>query len=469
MSRWHSCNVLQVGPDAQRVWQFDARNGDFVLSRQETATADQPLPYSLVTKTWRSLWQAKLNVAWLPPESAFLRVAHLPQSSLTETVSMVELQLEKLSPIPVTQVVWSVHVLPQTTVPAESSEGSAPKLQTVIVLLAERKAVEEFLGQLEGQGYLADRLEIPVLDQLEATEVTEDGAWIYPEAIGGHNHALVAWWYGGVLQNLNLVSLPVEGDRAAAVREQLAQVAWAGELEGWLSAPPLWHLVADEALAVEWEPPLRNGLNEPIRVVSPRPSAELAALTARRAADAEAKSSLLPAEFSTRYQQQFVDRLWIRGLFAVGGLYLIGVLIYGLALFGFFLRTQSVERRVTGMSGTYTNAIELKARHEVLKDRQALKFAALDCWKAVADVMPNDLALDNFNFRDGHELRLTGTAPAGEAQSLLEFFDQLRKAKIGDQPLFDPNKGDSAPRSGTKPGGGITWNFTFDLKRTEAQ
>ena len=231
----------------------------------------------------------------------------------------------------------------------------------------------------------------------------------------------------------------------------------------------MWHLVADETLTAEWEPPLRNGLNEPIRVVPPMKPVEMAAFTARRAADADATSNLLPAEFSTRYQQQFVDRLWLRGLFAVGGLYLIGVLIYALALLGFFVRTQSVERRVAGMSGTYTNAIELKARYDVLKDRQALKFAALDCWKAVADIMPNDLTLDNLNFRDGHELRLNGTAPAGQAQSLLEFFDQLRKSKVGDQPLFDQTRGDSAPRSGTKPGGGITWNFTFELKRVEAQ
>ena len=56
---------------------------------------------------------------------------------------MVELQLEKLSPIPVTQVVWSVHPLP----PSRTAT-----LQTVIVMIVERKVVEEFLGQLEGQG-----------------------------------------------------------------------------------------------------------------------------------------------------------------------------------------------------------------------------------------------------------------------------------------------------------------------------
>ena len=469
MARWHSCNILHIGADVRRVWQFDAASSAFSLNREETSPADKPLPYSVVTKTWRSLWQGKLNVAWLPPQSVFLRVAHLPKSSLSETLSMVELQLEKLSPIPVTQVVWSVHVLPQPAGLPDQADGTAGKLQTVIVVLAERKAVEEFLGQLESQGYLADRLEIPVLDQLEATEQSGDGAWIYPEAIGGHNNALVAWWYDGRLQNLNLLSLPAGGDRAAGIREQLAQVAWAGELEGWLTTPPTWHLVADETLTAEWEPPLRQGLGESIHVVAPVQPTQLAAFTARRAVVADAKSNLLPAEFSTRYQQQFVDRLWLRGLFAVGGLYLIGVLIYAVALFVFFLRTQHVEREVAGISGQYTNAIQLKAKYDVLKDRQALKFAALDCWKAVADVMPNELTLDSFNFNDGRKLTLSGTAPNGEAKSTLEFFDRLRKAKINDQPLFDSAKGDSAPRSGAAPGGAVSWGFTFELKRAEVE
>jgi hypothetical protein len=456
--RVHSCNVLQVGADQCRVWQFDARGGSFTAGREEAVGGGESLPYSVVTKTWRSLWQPKLNVAWLPPQSVFLRVAHLPKSSFAETVSMVELQLEKLSPIPVTQAVWSVHALTQ----------AAGDLQTVIVLLAERKAVEEFLGQLEGQGYLADRLEVPLLDQLEATAVTGDGAWIFPEAIGGRNNALMAWWYGGALQNLNLISLPAAGDCAAGVKAQLAQIAWAGELEGWLTAPPAWHLVADEALAAEWESALRQGLEEPVHVSAPVKPAELAALTAKRASAADASSNLLPAEFTTRYQQRFVDRLWMRGLAAVVGLYLVGVLIYALALGVLFLRTQSAENKVAAISNTYTNAIQLKARYQVLKDRQDLKYAALDCWKAVGDVLPNEITLDGFNFNDGHKLTLNGSAPGGQDKAVVDFNEAMRNATVNSQPLFDKAKGDPLSyRAG--PGGTVSWNFSLELKRTEAQ
>ena len=456
MARFHSCNVLHVGPDQRRVWQFDARNAAFALNREEAAANGQPLPVALVTKNWRSLWQRKLNVAWLPSESVFLRVAHLPKSSFEETRAMVELQLEKLSPIPVTQVVWSLHVMPQ----------GLDNLQTVVVVLAERKVVEEFLGKLEGQGYLADSLELPVLDQLRATKPDEDAAWIYPAAGGQKNSALVAWWCGGALRNINLIALPDTGDRVASLKAQLGQITWAGELEGWLTGNPSWHLVANDASAAEWETALRQAIDTPVQLSAPLRPVELAALTARRATDVAAQANLLPKEYEKRYQQQFVDRLWLRGLGAVVGLYVAGVIIYGLALLVLSLQTQSVEKKVAGLSNDYTNAMQLEARSEVLKDRQALKFAALDCWRAVADAMPNELTLDGLGFSDGRKLTLNGNAPAGQDRAILDFNDQLRKTKVGDQLLFDPKKAEP-PRYSAGPGGGLTWNFSLELLRVE--
>src|SRR5271170_448932 len=134
MARWHSCNILQTAPDANRLWQFDAKSG--ALDRETSSATGQPLPAANSTvKSWTSLWQPKLNIAWLPPENVFLRVIELPKSSIGETLSMVELQLEKISPLPVTQIVWTLQVLAQS---------SAENLQTVIVVIVERKVVEEF-------------------------------------------------------------------------------------------------------------------------------------------------------------------------------------------------------------------------------------------------------------------------------------------------------------------------------------
>lgn len=460
MARLHSCNVLKSTGNDRQLWQFNAQ-GNFPLAREQNAPGGQTLSASLAHKSWGQLWQPRLNIALLPPDSVFFRVVQLPPSNFAETLSMVELQLEKLSPIPTGQVVWSVYVLPP------AADAPANELQTLIVVFVERKVVEEFLGELETAGYLADRIELSALDLIATAKIDGNGAWIYPGASGGPDTALVAWWYGGKLQSLSPITMPAAGDRAEALKEQLAQMAWAGELEGWLTALPQWTLVADDEAVAQWEAPLRQGLDAPIRLVNPLPAADLAALTAKRAAASDGKGNLIPPEFAIRYRNQFFDRLWIRGVFAVGAIYFLLVGIYLAAVSVQDYRVGAVEAQVEGLSEDYTNALQLKARFQVLKTREELKFAALDCWKVTAELLPETLTLESFGFSDGRKLALSGTAPADSVGDVNKFYGDIRKATVNNQPMFDFNKGQQlSTRVG--PGGLVNWNFGLELKRTEA-
>jgi hypothetical protein len=453
----HTCNVFQSGAETRHLWAFDVHGGKLSLDREHTVRGGESLPLNVVGKDFRSLWKKKLNVAWLAPEHVFVRVIQLPSTDFGEILSMVELQLEKLSPMPVAQTVWSFHILPQGT----------GNLSTVVVLIAARAAVEEFLGQLEEQRFMADRLELPLLDQIQATPITENGAWIYPQASAGANGALVAWWCGGVLESLGFVSLP-DLNRGASLKEQLLQMAWAGELEGWLKEAPRWHLVAEAPEAEKWEAALREALEEPIRTYRPLPAPELAARTARRAAQADPRANLLPAEFSSRYQQQFVDRLWMRSLLGVAGLYLVGVLIYFIAVAYASWRVRGVEQEVARRGPAYTNAIELRDLYFVLRDRQELKYAALDCWKVLAELLPASVNLESFNFSDGKKLTLVGSAPSDALQQLLDFETAMRKATINGQVLFDsnPTRGENLRYAAMGPNT-YRWNFSVELKRSE--
>jgi hypothetical protein len=449
-----SLNVLCLGADGGELWNFASRSKAFVMTREHKLSAQQGMPAS-VARNWKELWQPKLNVAWLPRDNVFMRVAHLPASSYEEAVSMIEFQLEKLSPLPVNQIIWSVQVLPQIE----------ERMQTAVVFIAARSVVEDFLARIESQGFVPDRLEIQLLDELQATPRQTDGAWIYAD---GGNPAIVAWWCGGVLCNLGLLSL-TETSSAGSLRDQLMQMAWAGELEGWLTAPPEWHLVADESVAAQWGPVLREAVEKDVEIVARKPVAELAALTAARTARTDSLASLLPPENLARYRQQFVDRLWMRGLAAMVVLYLVGVGIYFVALQYALFRTRSVESQVAAMGPTYTNAIQLKARYEVLKDRQELKYAALDCWKLIAEFLPAEVTLDQLNFADGKRLNLNGTAPAGQIKDLYEFEAAIRKAEVNGQPMFDRIRGDNLQYRANAGGGNVSWSMTVELKRVEAQ
>ncbi len=461
-SRVQSCNVLRSVGDDRHLWQFSTQ-GDVALKSEVSSSAGESLPQHISQKNWHQLWQPRLNIAWLPPEAVFFRVVHLPQSNFAETLSMVELQLEKLSPIPVGQAVWSVHPMPP------QPGAAADELQTLVIVFAERKHVEEHLGVLEGEGYLADRIELQALDEIAAAKVTDNGAWIYPGLAGGPSTALVAWWYGNKLQTLNSLILPDTADRADALKEQLSQMAWAGEMEGWLTALPSWTLVADDESVAQWEAPLRRGLDATIHLVKPVKPAELAALTAKRAASSDGKANLIPAEFATRYRNQFIDRIWIRGALAVVALYLIGLAIY-FSIVGFQdYRVGQVESKIAGIGEDYTNTIQLRERHAVLKTRKELKFAALDCWKTLSENQPETVTLETFGFSDGRKLVLNGTAPQENNSDVLKMYADMRKATVNGQPMFDFTKG-KEPELRLGPGGTIVnWNFTLELKRTESE
>src|SRR6266487_3455542 len=107
MARWYSCNVLQPGAQIRHLWQFSAGGNKFNLLKSESKLPSEPLPERLVGKDWSSLLQPRLNIAWLSSEKVFLRVVQLPKADAAETHSMIDLQLEKISPLPVNQVVWS--------------------------------------------------------------------------------------------------------------------------------------------------------------------------------------------------------------------------------------------------------------------------------------------------------------------------------------------------------------------------
>ncbi len=453
--RWSSCNVLLPAEQFHYLWQFNAGGNKFELARAESKRRGEPLPAALIKKDWQSLFQPKLNIAWLPADKVFLRAVQLPKADFTETISMVELQLEKLSPLPVAQAAWSFELLP----------NADPGMQTAIVVVVARSHVEEFLGALEGQHYLADRLELSFLDQLRATRIDEDGIWIYPAE--NKISCLVAWWYGGVLHSLSIVHLPAGEGWTESLRAQLGQMAWAGELEGWITAPPRYHLVVDPAEAASFEERVRTAVQQPVEIIPPLPPHELAALTARRAALADPRASLLPVEFAARYRQQFVDRLWMRGLGAVLLLYILVVVGYlGVVRYAKFQRGR-IDDRAIALGGAYTNSLQLKARLQVMRDQIELKFAALDCWKAAAELMPPELTLESINLDRGRKLTLYGTAASEDSPKVIDYNDALMKVTARGQPLFTKV---NPPNVSLKPGTQqIGWNFSCDLKRTDSE
>ena len=210
-----------------------------------------------------------------------------------------------------------------------------------------------------------------------------------------------------------------------------------------------------------------NGQLQPAFQVLPPGSREsLAAFSASRVLKGASPANLAPSEFTARFRQEFVDRLWMRGLAALVVLYAIGVAFYFVALSVLKVRQATVESESKALAGSYTNALQLRERVQILQDQLNFKYAALDSLKAASDLLPEDLTLSWMLFGHGSTLELHGTAPAEKAARLADYNDAMRNATVGDKPLF---KSVTPPTSSTRQGQQLSWTFNCELAQTEVE
>lgn len=364
---------------------------------------------------------------------------------------MVELQIERLSPLPSAQIVWTFERL---------STPDAPT-QTVVVIIAARSAVEEVLGELESGGFLADRLELPQVRELLATPVSGDGVWLLPREEGNRSVCLVAWRSGGQWQNLSLFQLSADEHAGQHLVDLLRQIAWAGEMEGWLSANPPWHLLAADSMAARLEPALRAAVGDALTVRPPLTLPRLAALSATGSGTA----NLVPPELLSRYRQQFIDGLWMRALGGLGLAYLFAVLGYFAALQWVQYQKDGLDQQIVFSTSAYTNALQYRAKVQILQEQVGLKYAALDCWKAASEALPQEMALTQLTFQRGRKLGLFGTVPSDQQGLVTTYNEALAQATVNGQPLF--SQVSTRNIQGGAGGRPMNWSIECEIRRTD--
>lgn len=452
--RWQLCNVVNTDEVGRRLWQFRAKGDGFALVKDYPAVAGEKLPPKIITKNFQSFWKKKLNIALIPPGKVFMGVVELPSVDSEELHGMLEFQLEKLSPLPVTHIVWTYFELPHGT------EG----MTRIVLVIASRNEVEALLGNLETNGYLADQLEFSMLDELLSLLDKPDGLWLFPRKTEKDFHALAVWITNGELNNVTMFHLPESGWQAS-LTTQLSQTVWAGELDGWLPGIPVCHLVAEEELAATFEPVLREFSQQPVEITPPLDDAKLATLTANRATANNLPARLLPEEISKRYHQVFVDRIWMRSLGVVLLAYIFGVLLYFFGIEWANYEHTETETHLSSIAQSYTNTVQASQRIQILQNQMNLKYAALDTFRAVAEQLPEGVTLNNFSFQRGNQISVFGNAPQSEPGKVSDFVDKLRSAESEGRKLFNSVR---APNISSQPGTQLNrWDFVCELANPE--
>ena len=174
----------------------------------------------------------------------------------------------------------------------------------------------------------------------------------------------------------------------------------------------------------------------------------------------------MPVDFATKYHQQYVDRLWMRGLGAVVAVYIAGVVIYMLSLQVLNYQAGRVRTEVAGLANTYTNVLRLKERTQVLQEQLNLKYAALDCWKVASEHLPAEFNLINLRFGQNGILQIIGTAPPGQENKVIDYNEAIRNATLDGKPIF---KDVSPPNFPSRTGAQVVnWNFDCTLNFSDA-
>jgi hypothetical protein len=450
--RWTSCNVLAPVGAERVLWQYSRKGETATLEFERRFTAEEALPADRIGKTFRHTWQPRLNIAWLPPEQVFLRVVELPPAEPAELPALVEFQLEKLSPLPAAQSVWGVEPLP--------SPPGGPV--TVLLLIADRAAVEAHLGTLEQAGYRPDRLELPAVRELLALPRPTDGIVLLADLDAGQLTALTAWWVEGKLRHVSLGRFADNAGTADRLIETLRRTAWAGELEGWLADLPPVSLVAEPTLAARFDAALKDFSGHEVRWQERLSPAQVAAGSATD----RTPVNLLPPEVALRYRREFVDRLWMRALGAVALVYVFAVLGYLAYLSILDYQKGSVDHQIALETANHNQALQLRARVEILQEQVNLKFAALDCWKAAAEALPDSMTLSSLTFQRGKKLGLVGSVPPDQQGKVTEYNAALSKATIGGRPLFSSVTTKSIQTPG-RPGAEATWSLECEINRRD--
>ena len=457
-TNWKSCNLIEPSSAGSRLWQFSVSSKKVKLGGDLSVPEGENPPAKVVTKPWTDMFSRKMNIASLPPEKVFLRAVDLPACEPEELLPMLEFQVEELSPLPMTQAVWSAEPVPG---PA-NEEGT----QTVLVMITSRDAVEERLTELEGEGYLADRVESPLLRELLAEGTREDGAHIQLVQGADSVFALVSWWFDGRLRDVNSFNLPDHEESRGALVEKLNRVAWAGEVAGWMPSEVTCHLAKRGEVTADWKPALAKCFGDRIREVEPMSEVDLATATAEYATQSNAPGLMLD-DYGMRYRQRFQDGLWMEGIKGAVAMMLLGLLAY----FGYanYLKGQlsDMEQQVKTKGLQYTNALAAKARVETLEKRKALKYAALEAWKQVTVALPPELSFIDLDFssegiggKTSRKLKISGSGEAGANSLLYSYQERLTRMETGDGASLFSDVKFGGTRADTRNKNQFLWSLT---------
>jgi Tfp pilus assembly protein PilN len=355
-------------------------------------------------KSYKGEFEGRTVVA-LPAERLLLRVIRLPAAEDDEFRSMVELQVDKLSPFAEDDTVWSYETL--------ASEDDA---RLVLMAMASGKFIAQVGAVLDSAGLRPHRVEAAPAGVIQ---VLRDAEWLQGTGrevalLIRDRWAQVLVFDGGVPVALRSVDLP-EDDDPGRVGTEIG-----GEIAYTLLSLEVEHGVAESQSVTVWvDPETDDSVVEAIGREAGVPVSRAELVEFPEAAEGAATRQirgggnlidLTPGD----WQQAARERRFKKKLLSVaGGALGLWITLVGLGLGVLYEERSDLEQlreKDARLSGASLEVRELRARALMLKHYTDESHSALECLWEITRKLPDGVDLGSFSYRKGETIRITGEA-----------------------------------------------------------
>lgn len=354
--------------------------------------------------------------ACMPMSDILVRVVSLPTTSRDELADMVELQVGKMSPFPIDDLVVSFEVL-------ESDETSSRVLIAAIL----RQKLDFF----HEMGVYPQSVDIDLLAywhglRLEG-EATRPGRVFYLFVNADSTQLIVAEEGVPVLFRTLMEREDLsETDYLEAVAEELSYAAIALEADCGASEGARAVVIAPGQEFSRIGDMLPEGMREDFSSFDLDALPPLSELVVRRRLEVGADCvDLTPAEWKSAARDRVIKK---RMLFAAAGFIALWVLfVAGFMGYGHWQQTATrrLEKLAEELQEPALESQRLQMRIRALEQYADRTHSVLECLREVSVLLPRNLELLSFNFKKGDEINLRGVSSSPGAAEIYEYFQSL--------------------------------------------
>lgn len=396
------------------TWSM-AASGVWPLAAADAAP-DAPDPWVAALGAAANALGSRTVILALPTSQLLVKVLSLPAAAAEDLQSIVQLQMDKVSPFPGEEL----------TVGCETLATRGTILQVLGAALP-RAVLETWDRRLQAAGIKVLRLDMALagwwwaLGDRQVLKPDDGRRLVLFEHAGEWDLVLVD---DGVPVVARGLGVPVE---AVDIARDVTLSLLSAELEG--ASQPL-----RETIVISAQPPgpsLKEALvaagGAPVRHVSVEALGSPALGVARRTTE-HAALDLIPAIWRQREEAGVVRRRFLRGMIAAAALWL--VLVAGLLLLPWFMQSLIArqEAAVAADLASFRQVADVRDRVRLIRSYMDRSHALLEVLRAVTGAQPEGVELVSVAYRREDGVKLAGEA--AEAALVYAFKDQLDSAGI---------------------------------------